>query len=456
MTVWKEKSRKDWRFRFMYQGELYNGRGYNTRREAEAAAAEQRKALKKASASMKQQTATAFSVISAKYLDFSERRHAAGTYKYKAYVLARFLDYLIRHYGDLAIEQITPQIIIDYLATRESNNNYNIHRKDLSALFEYARGVLMINIPNPCTPIEKMPHTPRVKIVPPEDAITRLILAADPETDEQDLFLTVLHTLGRIDEVLRMKWEDVNFDKRVVTLWTRKRKGGQYEADLLPMGEDLHEVLKGRYRARKQEAWVFFNEDTQDRYYHRPKFMRGLCKRAGIPPIGTGHRKVEKGRHKGEVREYPLYYGFHSLRHFMATHLIDVEKTSLKTTQKFLRHRKVSTTDIYVHSIDESQRAAVDQMKGKFTRKKTFSPPGLAPTFYPHNPQGHPRHFHRRLWMQYRFQTVSWCNLHHRVSPSTSGKLGTLRVASLPFLSIFAVLFIDQFPLGRAIDLDAG
>lgn len=53
-------------------------------------------------------------------------------------------------------------------------------------------------------------------------------------TDEQDLLSVIIHTLGRIDEVLRLRWEDVNFEKRLVTLWTRKQKDGAYESDSLP------------------------------------------------------------------------------------------------------------------------------------------------------------------------------------------------------------------------------
>ena len=50
-----------------------------------------------------------------------------------------------------------------------------------------------------------MPQTPKSKYIPPEDVILKLIMVADPETDEQDLLLVVIHTLGRIGEVLRLK-----------------------------------------------------------------------------------------------------------------------------------------------------------------------------------------------------------------------------------------------------------
>lgn len=199
-------------------------------------------------------------------------------------------------------------------------------------------------------------------------------MAADPETDEQDLLLVVIHTLGRIDEVLRLRWEDVNFEKRLVTLWTRKRKDGANEPDALPMGEDLYQILMNRWKSRTQETWVFFNSKAKngagDRFYHRPKMMPSLCKRAGICPVGKGLRKVSKGKNKGKIMEVDLYIGFHALRHFMASYLADQEKVGVKAVSGLLRHKNLRTTEIYLHSIDEGQRIAIDKIQGKFTPKK--------------------------------------------------------------------------------------
>jgi len=46
-----------------------------------------------------------------------------------------------------------------------------------------------------------------------------------------DLLTVLYHTLGRIGEVLRLNWEDINFEKKWVRLSTRKRRGGELEAD---------------------------------------------------------------------------------------------------------------------------------------------------------------------------------------------------------------------------------
>jgi integrase len=67
--------------------------------------------------------------------------------------------------------------------------------------------------------------------------------------------------------------------------------------------------------------------------------------------------------------EHDLYYGFHDLRHFMATFLSDTETVSLKTTSGLLRHKNLKTAEIYLHPVDESQRIATTKIEGTFTQK---------------------------------------------------------------------------------------
>lgn len=337
MGIWKDKARRDWRYSFQYRGEMYAGGGHETRREATTAREDRRRAIK----SQKTQTGTAFLDIANQYLDDAERRFAAATYKYKKYVYGRFMGSV----GNIPVESITEAHVSGYLSTLPSNNLFNVHRKDLSALFTWARRVKRIDMHNPCTAIDKMPHDIAEKTIPSEKEVLAII-AASASGDDRDIVLTCIHTLGRIDEVLRLRWQDVNFDLRSLTLWTRKRKGGEYEADQLPLNDALYGVLYGRWKARKQDAWVFFNEKRETRYMHRPKMMRGICKRAKIP-----------------------FYGFHALRHFMATMLSDKAKVSTPVVSALLRHKNIRTTEIYLHSVNSSLREAMVHADGFFTSK---------------------------------------------------------------------------------------
>jgi hypothetical protein len=86
--------------------------------------------------------------------------------------------------------------------------------------------------------------------------MARMLMAAGAE---RLLLLVVFHTIARMDALLRLKWEDVNFEQKAVRLWTRKRRGGSWEYDWLPMNEDLEKVLWGLWQKRKAGEWVFIN-----------------------------------------------------------------------------------------------------------------------------------------------------------------------------------------------------
>jgi len=76
--------------------------------------------------------------------------------------------------------------------------------------------------------------------------------------------------------------------------------------------------------------------------------MRGLCKKAGIVP----------------------HFGFHTLRHLMASLMAGKPKTSTKTIQKILGHSAYKTTEIYLHELDGAVENAMDALSGKFVIKE--------------------------------------------------------------------------------------
>jgi integrase len=338
LGLWKDKTYKHWCYSFQYQGQIYAKRGFKTKKDAASAREDRRKEVKGPT-----KTGMVFSEASNKYLDFAERRFASETYKYKVYVYKTFFTFMGQ---DLFMHEITSSLISSYLETRHSNNNYNVHRRELSAMFSYAKETLEVIDRNPVRKTSKLPHNVAVKQIPKEEDVIRLLLVADHKTDEKDLLIVLLHTLARIDEVLRLRWEDVNFDKRVVTKWSKKTRDGSYKPIPVNMNDELHDTLWKMWQNKKQDVWVFYNKRTGDRYHKRPKFMRGLCTRAKVPP-----------------------FGFHALRHLMASLMADNPKISTKTIQKILGHSESRTTEIYLHELDGAIQVAMESISGKFSPK---------------------------------------------------------------------------------------
>ncbi len=350
MGLWKDKARKHWRYSFQYQGQMYTGRGYQTKRDAATAREERRKEIKKPT-----KIGMAFSEAVNLYLDHAERRFVPEVYNNKKYAYSCLFKFFKNH--DFQMHEITTSMVKAYLDSRHSNNNFNVHRREISALFTYAKETLEVIDKNPLRKIEKMPHTVGEKYIPSEDDIIKLILVADPKTDERDLLMVLLHTLARIDEALRLTWDDINFDRKILNKKTRKTKDGSWKKVPVKINDELYGVLFKRWQARESNTWVFFNKRTGDRFLKRPKFMKGLCSRAKIQP-----------------------FGFHTLRHLMSSLLNDDPKVSKKTIQKILGHASQRTTEIYLHELEGSIESAMDSISGKFTKKKTNPHPLPAPT----------------------------------------------------------------------------
>ena len=132
MTLWKDHKRGVWRYTFQYQKKIHSGAGYKLKSEAAQAEADHKKRIKEAPTI---QAGMGFKDVANIYLDYAQMRFVKKTYKYKRYVYKMFLKKM----GNIELDQITPQMIHDYCITRPSKHNYNVHRKELSALFEYAK-----------------------------------------------------------------------------------------------------------------------------------------------------------------------------------------------------------------------------------------------------------------------------------------------------------------------------
>ena len=338
MGLWKDKTRKHWCYSFQYQNETYAGRGFKTKREAVAAREKRRKEEKEKPT----QIGMAFSEVVNLYLDYSERRFTDEVYKYKAYVYKTFFKFLKK---DFPLDEISTAIVEKYLETRHSNNNFNVHRRELSALFSYSVDTLEALDRNPINKISKMPHTVKEKYIPPEKDIIKILLVADPTTDEKDLLMVLIHTLARIDEALRLTWNDINFKNRVLIKRTRKTRDGAWKKIPVKINDEIYQVLWKRWEKREQDTWVFYNSQTKDRFHNRPKMMKGLCNRAGVSPA----------------------FGFHTLRHMMSSLLNDDPKISTKTIQGILGHASQRTTEIYLHQLDGANADAMDSLAGKFS-----------------------------------------------------------------------------------------
>ncbi len=245
--------------------------------------------------------------------------------------------------------EVSSDDIQRFVLKRRKVSNYAANKeiRYLRSLFNFGIKKNWIKA-NPTKGIEFLPVEKRVKYIPSQEDIDKVIIAATP--DVQDYLWTIRDTLGRMSEINRLTWEDVDFKQLTVTLYTRKKRDGNLTPRKIPMTLRLHNILKRRHANRKKSIpWVFWHEFTSSKtgekqvgpFTERKRIMRTLCRYAGV-----------------------RYFRFHAFRHASAS-VMDSKNVPIGAIQRILGHENRATTEIYLHSIGGAEREAISVLEAE-------------------------------------------------------------------------------------------
>jgi integrase len=245
---------------------------------------------------------------------------------------------LVKEWSHLRCTEITLQMVQGYLIkwAKVSAFTANKELRYLRAMFNFRikQGIVKTN---PTQSLEFMPVEKKIKDV------AKVLLVADPDT--QDYLMAIKETMARMGEINWLTWDDVDFERKTVVLYTRKKKGGHLTPRKIPMTTKLYGMLDKRYKNRdKTKPWNYWGRHWSSKakgfvkgpYQHRKDLMAILCERARV-------------RH----------FGFHALRHFGAS-VLERANVPVGSIQRFLGHGNRTTTEIYLHSIGEAEREAME------------------------------------------------------------------------------------------------
>lgn len=197
---------------------------------------------------------------------------------------------------------------------------------------------------------KEFPQKVNPRYVPPLTDFWKVFHTAD-DLQDRTMLLTYFTTAARKKEVFNLKLSDLDFDRRRIRLFTRKREGGVLEYDWLPMKKELQQALVVWLKQRAaiagidpEHVFVCLSElPCTDAYYGKPyqnrrHHMGTLCKRAEVKP-----------------------FGYHSIRHLVASEL-HRKGYDVGYIQELLRHKSPLTTTKYLQSLGlERIRKAVDE-----------------------------------------------------------------------------------------------
>jgi integrase len=354
-----------YRFDFCLNRQRYTSKIYPTKAEAKREEAARREAIRNPKPISRTPTDMAFSDLVNDHLDYIKAYRTEKHYRDYTYIVRKW----VAVWGSRMCSQITQTEIQQFILKRTmvSNHTANKNLRYLRATFNFGikQGIV---IANPTNGIEKLPVEEHPVYVPPKEDVTAVLLAADPDT--QDYLVCIRETLARMSEVNNLLWEDVDFARNTVTLYTRKKRGGHRKGRRIEMTGRLRALLERRHKGKASDKpWVFWHrywsskagEWTEGPYIERKRIMRTLCERAGV-----------------------RYFRFHALRHCGASVLDQSRRVSIGTIQRILGHENRRTTERYLHTLSREESEAMeifeqewtdcDEVTHKVTHKKNQGP----------------------------------------------------------------------------------
>lgn len=263
------------------------------------------------------------------YLNYAQATNVRRTVESKRFFFRLLTETFASRTPVTALRRDRVLSFLARVAGERTGGSANDTRKRLSAAWTWA-AQNMKNFPkeNPFFGVGKFPMDEQPRYVPPYEDFAAVLDCAD-EADYA-LLLTALHTAARRGELFRLRWDDVDFNRKIVRLGTRKRAGGGMEYDWIPMTTTLTSVLAAHKEKTKSE--LIFSRDGGIPYKTRPRLLHRLCGKAGV-----------------------RRFGYHAIRHLSAS-LMAQYGMAIPGIQSVLRHKTPLTTSVYLHRLGVVQQ----------------------------------------------------------------------------------------------------
>lgn len=198
------------------------------------------------------------------------------------------------------------------------------------------------------------------------------------------LFATLLGTGMRISECTGLRWQDVDFKKRCISVnhavpyYTRNgvccfgvsmpktEKGIR----TIPLMDEVYDALVNEYERQKKDGFCSYELEGMSGFIFSNKYgslHRPQCINAAIKRIYESHNAREIIDAKREGREPVIipHFSAHHLRHTFCSRLCEAEM-NVKVIQQIMGHKDIKTTlDIYTEVCYEKQQQALEDLSKK-------------------------------------------------------------------------------------------
>lgn len=251
--------------------------------------------------------------------------------------------------GKLSLLQVTPEKVAAYRDKRleaVSANTVRIELALLSNLFTVAAREWSYHVlENPVQKIKKPQigegRCPMIS----EDQITKLVDECKKNRTRflHPFVILALHTGCRSMELRGLRWSQVNLDAGSISLFGAATKG--HRDRIIPLTLAAQAVLSDlKAKQLKESSLVFSSIKNPEK------------------PIDM-HRSFDQAVTKANLNDLPGLgkLRIHDLRHLCATYLI-MNGVDLETVRGILGHRDLSTTQKYLHVLNEHKKKAITKI----------------------------------------------------------------------------------------------
>lgn len=201
--------------------------------------------------------------------------------------------------------------------------------------------------------------TPEVEAFSNEEIAEILKMAQLEPIHIHAVIATAIYTGARRGEIAGLKWEDIDFEKRTMYIRRSVVKLAQQEPEIklpktissirqMAIPQALCDILQELKKEQDRKKALLGEK------WHEEGFLfTDWCGHVMHPHTPT--KQFDKFLKKYGFR----HLKFHGLRHSSATYLLS-NGCDIKTVSKRLGHTSIDTTNIYVHALAKTDKAAAD------------------------------------------------------------------------------------------------
>jgi integrase len=262
------------------------------------------------------------------------------------------LQLIGEHFDELPAEGITSEDIQAWLLEHSEEREWtpatrNRYRDAFSLVFRKAVENHVLTV-NPATLVKAKPeHNERVRLLSAAEETKLLTVLQKNWPQHVAAFLVSIHTGMRAGEQFQLKWRDVSFERRMISL--PKTKTGK--ARHIPLNVIALQAIQERkraqqdYEARRKEKGA----DHGDLVF--------VFRDAGRDPQHNYRRWFNEALTEAKIKDY----SWHCNRHTFASRLV-MAGVDLRTVAELMGHSSIQMTMRYAHLAPQHNRAAVDRL----------------------------------------------------------------------------------------------